>query len=345
MDDQLKALQARLADAEKQVELEEKRVDALRARAADIQLFVTILLGLGTLYAAAQAAFAYFNIQGMVKSARDEANTQKLEWQKFQEDCRKQFPRFAGMDEVRSSILGVLGSILRTKDSGDNMFNQLGVEDRQRVFFYEKSIAGLEFLNLNQSPEDSVRVFRELGRFYIDKYIFEGKSSPVDLHRGEFYFQMALGRKNDDYRVLNDQGKVQADIYLNFKAAEALWKQSLIKDPGQQRSYYDLGTLSFQSGEYDKAVDLLSQGTLRTRWEEEQNGANEGNLYFNLACALCKQATKGQTDQPVTKVIETLKRAISVYPKLLGDVLQDQDLRAIAKAVGGDQELLNLLQA
>ena len=332
-------MQARIAHAEEHLDVDEKRLDALRARAADIQLFVTILLGLGTLYAAAQAVFAYFNVQAMVKAVRDEANAQKEDWQEFQEDCRKQFPRFAGMDEIRASILGVLASILGTKDSGENLFNQLEVEDRQRVFFYEKSIAGLEFLNLNEAPEDSVKVFRGLGRFYIDKYEFENKATKDDLDRGEFYFQLALRRKNDDYRVLNDQGKVQADVYANYKAAEALWKQSLRKDPGQQRAYYDLGTMSFQSGDYDKAVDYLRDGSKRSRWEEGRNEANEGNLYFNLACALWKKAVKDGTPHPEVEALEALKKAVAVSPKLRANISGDDDLKDLITAVGGDQEL------
>jgi hypothetical protein len=342
-DDQLKALQVRIADTEKQLDVDEKRLDALRARAADIQLFVTILLGLGTLYAAAQAVFAYFNVQAIVKAARDEANAQKTEWGKFQDDCHKQFPRFAGMDEVRASIFGLLGSILRTKDSADNLFNRLPVEDRQRVFFYEKSIAGLEFLNLNQTPEDSVRVFRGLGRFYIDKYQFEKKVSKDDLDRGEFYLQLALARKNDDYRVLNDQGKVQTEIYGNNKAAEALWNQSLKRDPGQQRAYYDLGTLKFEAGEYGTAVDFLREATKQSRWEEERNEANEGNLYFNLACALWKKAVKDGAAQPESEAIAALKKAVAVYPKLRTDIAVDNDLKDLAAAVGGEQELYKRL--
>jgi tetratricopeptide (TPR) repeat protein len=344
-DDQLRTLQAQVADTEKQLDVDEKRLDALRARAADIQLFVTILLGLGTLYAAAQAVFAYFNVQAIVKAARDEANAQKTEWGKFQEDAHKQFPRFAGMDEIRASILGQLASILQTKDSGENLFNRLDAESRQRVFFYEKSIAGLEFLNLNQTPEDSVKVFRGLGRFYVDKYQFENKASKDDLDRGEFYLQFALGRKNDDYRVLNDQGKVQADIYTNYKAAEALWKQSLNKDSGQQRAYYDLGTLCFQTGDYDRAVDLLREATKRNRWEEERNDANEGNLYFNLGCALWKKALKDGTPQPETQAIDALKKAVAVYPKLRADISGDNDLKELVAAVGGYQELSKRLTA
>jgi tetratricopeptide (TPR) repeat protein len=345
-DDLWKTAQTRMADTEKQLDVDEKRLDALRARAADIQLFVTILLGLGTLYAAAQAAFAYLNVQALVKAARDEANDQKEKWEKFQEDCRKQFPRFAGMDQVRASILGVLGSILRTKDSDENLFNRLDVEDRQRVFFYEKSIAGLEFLNLNQTPEDSVKVFRELGRFYIDKYKFENKSSKDDLDRGEFYFQLALERKNDDYRVLNDQGMVQADIYSDFKQAEKLWKRSIDKDPGQQRAYYDLGTLSFQSGDFDNAVARLREGTKRDRWEEERNEANEGNLYFNLTCALWKKAVRNNIQQQETDtIIATLKKAVSIYPKLRTDIPADPDLKDLMNAVGGEQELFKRIDA
>ncbi len=280
----------------------------------------------------------------MVKAARDEAKAQEKEWEAFQENCRKQFPRFAGMDEVRASILGVLGSILQTKDAGENLFNRLEVEERQRVFFYEKSIAGLEFLNLNQTPEDTVKVFRGLGRFYIDKYQFESKTQQEDLDRGEFYLQFALGRKNDDYRVLNDQGKVQADIYSNYKSATALWKQSLKKDPGQQRAFYDLGTMSFQSGDYDEAVDFLRDATKRTRWEEERNEANEGNLYFNLACALWKKSKKAGSPQS-NEAIEALKRAVAVSPKLRADISTDGDLKDLVTFVGGNQELSKRLSA
>jgi hypothetical protein len=350
-EEQLKALQARVGETEKQLDVDEKRLDALRARAADIQLFVTILLGLGTLYAAAQALFSYFNVQALVKAARDEAEKQAekqaKEWSEFQDLVHKQFPRFVGMDEVRTSILGQLNAILRTKDADENLFNRLEVEKRQRVYFYEKSIAGLEFLNLNQTEEDSVKVFRGLGRFYIDKYIhlqkFEGRISKDDLDRGEFYLQLALARKNDDYRVLNDQGKVQADIYSNNTAAKALWKQSLAKDSGQQRAFYDLGTLSFQTGDYDKAVDFLREGTKRNRWEEERNAANEGNLYFNLACALSNQAVKNGAAQPETEAIEALKKAVAIHPKLRGDIPGEKDLEHLAAAVGGEQELLKRL--
>ncbi|MBV8895713.1 MAG: tetratricopeptide repeat protein [Acidobacteriaceae bacterium] len=340
--DQLQTLKDQINVDEKQIEVDEKRLDALRTKTGDVQLLVTILLGLGILYAGAQAIVTNYNLQAMQKALRDEAKQQKTDWDAFQADCRKQFPRFAGMDEVRATILGQLGAMLLTKDSAENLFNRLSVDDRQRVFFHEKSIAGLEFLNLNQTPEDSLKVFRGLGRFYIDKFQFQNGAVPTDLHRAEFYLQFALEQKGGDYRVLNDKGKIEAEIHHNHKAAEALWRQSMTRDPGQQRAYYNLGTMKFELGDLDEAIRFLRDATGRVRWEEERNEANEGNLYYNLACSLWRKEVKDGTRQP-DGAIGCLKKAVQLYPKLRVDISGDKDLNGLAAAVGGEQQLLNLL--
>jgi hypothetical protein len=240
---ELERLTKEITNTERQLDIDEKRLDALRARAADIQLIVTILLGLGTLYAAAQALFAFLNIQGFVTNARLDVNAaiesakqkgkdlteeHKKAWGEFQAECRRQFPRFTGMANVMNSVFAELVSLFRDREIKEvtkNLFGSMSPENRQKVFFYEKSLAGLEYLEVQESAEELLQVFRGLGIFYTSKYQWEKSAagpvaSTADLDRGKFYFTQALKLKPCDFRILDDQGLVASDIERRSRKSE-----------------------------------------------------------------------------------------------------------------------------
>jgi hypothetical protein len=357
---ELNALKTEIANAERQLDVDEKRLDALRARAADIQLFVTILLGLGTLYAAAQALFAYLNTQSFVKSARDEVSEaikainekgvrltedHKAEWKAFQAECRKQFPRFLGMENVMSSVFAELVSIFTDREVTKNLFGSMSPEKRQRVFFYEKSLAGLEYLEIQESSEELLQVFRGLGIFYISKYQWEKRPecaaagimpSRSDADRGRFYLERALRIKKNDFRILNDQG-LAADMDNDSSEAIRLWTSSITANKEQQRAYYDLGSLYIDQHNYEEAVRLLREGTRKTNWEESPSQPNSASLYYNLACALSlfAEAEPSQKATLLEEATSALKAALKLRPTMLAKLKEDvsTDLKCLATDV------------
>lgn len=347
---EIDALRSALESQSKELDLQEKRIDALRSRSADVQLLLTILLGIGTLYAVAQAIFSYLNVDsftkkaenaiaGMKLQAEEEVSKMKVQWDEFQRDCRREFPRFVGMEKIMESVFSELVVILRSHIS-QNAFEKVPPSEQQKVYFHEKSLAGLEYLDIQVSLVDLFTVFRGLGLFYAGKYEYEKRSfddkksliaaAPADLERGKFYLSMALKKAPNDFRIKNDQSRI-AEILDNDKdKAAKLSAESLAANPKQQRALYNLGTLFHNGERYQEAIDKFEDALKQTDWEDRPNKKNTGSLYFNLACSRCKlYEKKGLTIMPPDeerRVVSALKDAITHDHDLISDIAKDPDL-------------------
>ena len=187
----------KLLSQEKGGEYISAKLDLYNRRANDIRTLLVYLLAIGGFITTLQGLFAYFNVQNFTKQADDAMNKgretlEKLERQgseammrlevirssaadtehKAQEmlqSIEAQMPVFTQMDRVINAAVEQLQHLFSEPDTLTDLYDTILPADRQRITYYERSVAGLEFAELPQLKTKLANIYRGLAVFYAWK--------------------------------------------------------------------------------------------------------------------------------------------------------------------------------
>jgi tetratricopeptide (TPR) repeat protein len=260
-----------------------------------------------------------------------EAAVKKIE--ELAVDVRAQYPMFHKAEQARREAFESLSRLNENGDWRDNLYEQLGVHERQRLLSVENFV-GLEFL---ESGRDTARNLRLMGNFYASKYVYERRTNPTDLDRAQYYLELALTRTGRAFRQLNDYGALHLVFMQPAKLdiAESQFMESREKWK-HQRAAYNLASIALDRGNgasarpekvkhYSKAHSLLKEALGNDVWELTKSIEREGSIHYNLACCLARLSECDESVDATKRLAETLAEleaaARAGVPKL--DVFTD----------------------
>lgn len=177
---------------------------------------------------------------------------------KIRTDLIKNFPMFSRFEAALGQISVQLERLFakHARDKKENFYRSLDSRNRQEIYYYEKSTAWLEFVDV--SSPSNFAIFRGFIWFYRDKYAADRddeaaaqsaatpnrKANPDDLDRAEYYIHrldMLLGKK--DFRVFNERGYMALRAQRDLGRAADFFKESLTLESQQQCASYNLARL------------------------------------------------------------------------------------------------------
>ncbi|MGH9863300.1 MAG: hypothetical protein ACRD35_07740, partial [Candidatus Acidiferrales bacterium] len=320
--------------------------------AEQIQALISILLGLATFYSAALGVGAYLGIQHAVQQAEKSAHeieelrkelTEKVDrineeakksGQAVVDDIRREFPPFRYMGVAIRRIMDDLKQVLPRLDWTEHFYSRLTPEIRQKIAFYERTVAAFGFLDLHDLKTEISQIYQGLGNFYGLKYHQERKQSREfsgDLERSRFYLDLAILQDDRNFGALNDRAylAVEVDSPSDLAKAKACLERSLQVEAAQQRARYNLAIVEHREKNYSKALSLLSEALGVEKWQETPSPRHRVHILYNRACALARLAEKnpGKSQEFSEKAIADLKEFLrhkeNWDPSDRGALLQD----------------------
>ena len=315
------------------------KLDLYNRRADDIKTLLVYQLAIGGFITALQGLFAFFNVQNFTKQADDamkkgNETVTKLESQgnaarrrveviassaakteskaqRMLKSIEAQMPVFTQMDRVINAAVEQLQLLFREPDTLTDLYDTILPTDRQRITYYERSVAGLEFAELPQLKTKLANVYRGLAVFYASKCFkdldqlkekrwSEGPDvdrirDKEDLTRARLYAEMARAKSENPFCVENDLGWMASrdgDLCL---AAEHC-RRSLALQPCQQRALTNLGITQLKQNNLAEAVVTLSRAKQLEIWETDRKDL-KSRVHYNLACTLVRQAMHNTTQE------------------------------------------------
>lgn len=339
-------------------------LEGLRREGDGFRWLLTVIVGLGALYSLFQGAYSYLNVQELksqaktaidgVDALRKSTETSLDEFrekirdkavndvEKIRTDLIKNFPMFSRFEAALGQISARLERLFtkHARDKKENFYQSLDNRNRQEIYYYEKSAAWLEFVDV--STPSNFAIFRGFIWFYRDKYAAERddeeaaqlqgtlnhKANPDDLDRAEYYIHrldMLLGKK--DFRVFNERGYMALRAQRDLGRAADFFKESLMLESKQQCAHYNLAridhinALKFVGSDqhqvkmlFESAVKRLESAQGLTNWEDSPDRIRGSSVDYNLACGRCRLAelagNQGEKDDLLAKSFEALKASV-----------------------------------
>lgn len=333
------------------------KLDAYNKRAEELEKLTTFLIGMAVLYTLALGVASYFGLQQNLQQAKaigDELNILREKAVKQLDEAeskatevvhqiRDEFPLFGYVDTSLRRITKEFLEILPFQGWSDQIYANIMLEPQriEKILFYEKTAASLEFFDLRSVGKEVSQIYDGLGDFYALKYLHE--KSPTDLPRCKFYLERATLADPDNFGAWNDRAWVA--LVLESSSSFALARQfsdaSLKINAHQQRALYNLSVCEHNDGNYAKADELLSKALGLEKWQEKPYSGRIHNLYHNRACARCRLAQNSELDSDsaaklLGKALADFKHALEEkqlpywdvedWKSLAGDCLSKGDL-------------------
>lgn len=304
------------------------QLDYLERRIDDLERLASVLLLFSTLFAAVAGISTYINVGQavekagtLVKTAEESFSQAKSKADSAIErldrelaavrsradveitEIRREFPMFGYMNHVIARIVGEFTTLLDQEflTSGSSgrvdMFGQLSSEKRQRVFFYEKSVAALALMDMRAYSGDMAKIYRGLGIFFGSRaYSFRDGVNEDDLEKAVFYFERANRVDAESAPVYNDMAFFIIDERRppSWPRAEQILNRSLDLLDNQQRARLILSYISIKRKEYTKALEILKAALARSSWETGNDTPRHDKIHYNCACALAGMGRFGE---------------------------------------------------
>ena len=297
--------------------------------------------GLGNLAAASQKRLddmvddATTRLQQIASRADEQADA-------FIRDIRKEYPMFGYIGGAIGLIMRDLMRVLPDIDPTASHYQNLNAADRQKILFYEKTVASFGFFDLRGVDREASQIYRGLGNFYGSKFAEDKKSSHADnndLSRATFYLDRALETWSGNVGAWNDRAILAMRLDNDPVAARQFFESSLKQGGNQQRALYNLAVLHGKAKSeegYRKAIGLLTQAAGLENWETVPNPVRRLDLFYNRACyrSLLACICPAERDGLLPGAFDDLKTAMSGY-----DAERETAFAADIKP-GGDLEVL-----
>ncbi len=286
----------------------------LSQQAGQNQWLLSIVLAAAGLLTIAQGAFAFFSTQNYVKQADDAVGKIK----DLAGEVRARYPMFSQMEQTLEAAFRRLGELALRLDLDQNLYDDSDPRTRQEILALE-GLAAMHFVVSSGRAPRIVTQIRLLGKFYADKYASAAKTNKADFEKALYYFTLELEKSGRDILALNDLGWLHMEVASaadkNEPEATSLLKESLGKNPHQQRPNYNLGTIWLVKGDkakLDQAQTYLEKAAGITNWEKTPNEQFASHLHYNLACTYsCLWEFEGEA----TKKKDLLDKALASLDK------------------------------
>jgi len=310
----------------------------LKAHLDELKFVLGLIVTAAGLFAVAQAAAAWFSSQTFTKQAEDALKRIS----EIQEDVELQFPVFSDYEKLRNEAYrelerNLLAVSISNNDEGydwrEDLYERMELPNRQKLLSVERFI-GIEFLRRPANDVAYTQNLQRLAHFYISKFKFE-KSQNFgylgDLERADYYLNLAYGRADKPFYLLNDLGLLNLQWYANLYSsrkdrhlleAEKFFKRSCSDNPKQQRAYYNLGVLEWERNDLGAAISYLEEAARQEIWEETVIEARTGDVYYNLACSYARLAASQGSFKSDSTIIKQCLEALH-KPAQIGLVNKD----------------------
>jgi tetratricopeptide (TPR) repeat protein len=288
-----------------------EKLEAYDKRADELEKLVTLLLGVSTIYAVALSLSAYQQLkdsadklESLKKDAEKEIdrlpddiakirNEAKADMRDFVVKVESKFPLFADMDIAIRTVMDELISLLPVIDWSDADYRRLSDQERQKIFFYEKTVASLEYFDLRSTRDmrqTTSEIYHGLGNYYGLKYVSDGKVHTEDREKSRFYLDRAIRHDRQNTGALNDRAflALYLDAPPKYADAKQLFSKSLEADSEQQRARYNLAYLEHSDKNYRRAGQLLTEALSMKRWQNKLPARNRNDILYNRGCAYAR---------------------------------------------------------
>ena len=231
--------------------------------------------------------------------------------QEMLQSIEAQMPVFTQMDRVINAAVEQLQHLFSEPDTLTDLYDTILPADRQRITYYERSVAGLEFAELPQLKTKLANIYRGLAVFYAwkcfrdlaqlkDKEWPDGPDverirNKEDLTRARLYAEMARAKSENPFCVENDLGWM-ASLEGDLGLAAEHFRRSLALHPCQQRALTNLGIAQLRQNNLTEATVSLKQAKQFDLWETGRRDL-KSRVHYNLACALVRQAAQDTTQE------------------------------------------------
>ena len=310
---------AEIPNVKEQAETLRKQLEALEREASRAQLYLSAVLVMAGLFTLAQGAFNYFSASSFKQQADDAIN--RIE--KLADETERQYPILSTAEQVRRQLLRELRDRYNKLDWDEELYLQLDIHQRQRLFSVE-NVLGLEFRTATNPDDELARSMLSMGQLYASKFIIENRLHLNDFDRAFYYTHLACETtETERYKALNQLSvllmavKKQEGLEVrekDLKSAEEYIKQSIRQVSHQQRAWYNRGTIAIEKGDLLHAREYLEIASKEVIWETGEHVANASTIHYNLACAISIMLTKGlvpDKDKKNSEILawESLERA------------------------------------
>lgn len=356
----------------------EVRVGDLEKRAEDVERMLTLLLGLSTVYALALGFAAYAqlkdstsNIEKLSKSAEEKVDKLPKDIDELFLRTQARIPMLANMNDRIHDFMQDLIQQLPIMDPNldwtkDKYYRALSDEDKEKIFFWEKTAAVFACFDLRGRDRQNVsEIYHGFGNFYGLRYLFhddgKGAKDGKQRDRARLYLDLAVRYDPQNSGALNDRGYLALELEQVSDTVKAKWcfEESLKFDPEQQRARYDLALIEHREKDYASAVALLAEAMKKRHWQGKIAARYRSSLLYNQACAYAKlgntKTEKEQKKKNFDNAIEDLKALDPLWrdeePKFpeyfRDDIEPDGDLRPLMleQPWKGEVEALELYKA
>lgn len=196
--------------------------------------------------------------------------------------------QIASIDKLRNNLLNSTDKEKKVifADSLANLF--------EGASQYDSSASYLETI-ANYKP--SVQIWTRIGDSYYKAFTFatDGQKAGKMGEKAREYYQKVLQQKPDELDVKAKMAMTYVSTSSPMQGI-ALLREVLQKDPNNELALFNLGLLSMQSGQYDKAVDRFEQVVKR-------NPANDqAQFYLGIS-----YAEKGDKEKAI-QILKTVKQ-------------------------------------
>ena len=332
LEQQQKGLEARIAEQKELLAFEKEHLSVLDNASRTLLTVAgifTILLGVASWKA----------LEDQRNTAQLELETQTNQIRAFREEIEKDFPMFGRIHLNFGRVLSELTSACQNLKSEDDTYARLTWQEKQRILFYENTVADTVLLDTRYFTAELSEIYRLLGVFYGSKYAGvrakDQNAATDDLDRARFYFDRAIDFDSKRYILYFEAGhftmypedstlkQVSRDYFLRAAALGT----------SKQKARINLAILELEKRP-DLALEHLTMALNCTEYHEDKSQPKHYHAKYLQACAYTQQAKF--LDEPEKGKL--LEKAV----KLLEEVAPNSDewiRRALSPDEGPDRDV------
>ena len=310
LDRQQRELEAKIAEQKELLTFEKEHLSVLDNASRTLLTVAgvfAILLGLGSWKA----------LEDQRKAAQRELETQTDQITAFRKEIEKDFPMFGRVHQNFGRVLAELTSACQSLRTEDDTYERLTGQERQRILFYENTVADTVLLDTRYFTAELSEIYRLLGLFYGSKYAGARLKDPAaamdDLDRARFYFDKAISFDSKRYVLYSDAGHFT--MYPGDSTLEEISREYLLRaaelGPSKQKAQINLALLELDKRP-DKALERLTKALSCTEYHEEKSKPKHHHVKYLQACAYTQQAKS--LGDPMKG--ELLKKAVELLEEI-----------------------------
>ncbi len=308
LDQQQRELEARIAEQKELLVFEKEHLSVLDNASRTLLTVAgvfAILLGLASWKA----------LEDQRKAAQQELETQTDQITAFRNEIEKDFPMFGRVHQNFGRVLAELTSACQNLKQEDDTYARLSWQERQRILFYENTVADTVLLDTRYFTAELSEIYRLLGVFYGSKYAGTRLKDPNvtsdDLDRARFYFDRAISFDSNRYVLYCNAGHFTmypGDSILEQASREYFLRAAEL-GPTKQKVQINLAILELDKRP-DKALEHLTKALNCTEYEDEKSQPKHHHVKYLQACAYTQQAKslnepeKGKLLEQAIKLLE-----------------------------------------